>query len=179
MSAFLSRLGSPAKLGIVVGGYVVAAAIAASALAIYVAATNTPDRQSAQGMYAFGDSIVLLAVFGVAAIPATAAALFFLRSRRTFWLVLGAGAAIVACTAIAAVAIFIGSTSPSAGPVLKSWTVIVPLRILAAPLLGLFFLLCGLFAPMRSARLALLGASAVEVVAFVCVAFMWWRQSAP
>jgi hypothetical protein len=51
---------------------------------------------------------------------------------------------------------------------------LTPLRILVAPLLALFFLLAGLFAPTRSARLCLASAAAIEVVAFVAVAGTWW-----
>jgi len=59
------------------------------------------------------------------------------------------------------------------GP-LQSWAMLTPLRILVAPLLALFFLLAGLFAPTRSARLCLASAAAIEVVAFVAVAGTWW-----
>jgi len=58
--------------------------------------------------------------------------------------------------------------------VLQSLAMATPLRILVAPLLALFFLLCGLFAPTRSARLCLASAAAIEVVAFVSVAATWW-----
>lgn len=66
------------KIMLVVAGYGVAFAIAVAATYSYVALTDTPDRQSSAGMYAFGDSIFFLFVFGVAAIPATVAALYFL-----------------------------------------------------------------------------------------------------
>jgi hypothetical protein len=51
---------------------------------------------------------------------------------------------------------------------------LTPLRILAAPLLALFFLFAGLFAPTRAARTCLASATAIEVVAFVSVAYTWW-----
>jgi len=67
------KFGKPAaKLGIVAAGYVVALAIAALVTSVYVASTSGPDRQTYGGMYAFGDSVLFLGVFGVAAIPATA-----------------------------------------------------------------------------------------------------------
>jgi hypothetical protein len=172
-----SDLRPAAKVGVVAAGYGVAFAIAALVLSVYVAATSGPDRQTSSGMFAFGDSLVFLAVLGVASVPATGAALFFLRSRPAFWRVLSIGSLIVACTAVAAVVLAVASASPGASPRLQWWSVIVPLRILAAPLLALFFLLSGLFAPSRGARIGLLSASVVEFISFVCVAFSWWRST--
>jgi hypothetical protein len=62
------------KAGFVAIGYVAAFAIAWLIVGMYVAATSSPDRQG--GMSAFGDSLLFLAVFGLAAVPATGAALF-------------------------------------------------------------------------------------------------------
>jgi hypothetical protein len=173
----ISRLRPIAKVGLVAAAYVVAFAIAALVLAVYVAATSGPDRQASSGMFAFGDSLVFLAVLGVAAVPATGAALFFLRSRPVFWRVLSTGALVVASTAVAAVVLAAASSSAGVDSRLKWWDVIVPLRILVAPLLALFFLLSGLFAPSRSARFGLLSAAVIEFVAFVCVAFTWWHST--
>jgi hypothetical protein len=52
---------------------------------MYAAGTIGPDRQTSSGMVAFGDSILFLSVFAVTAIPATGAALFFLRPYPLFW----------------------------------------------------------------------------------------------
>jgi hypothetical protein len=76
-----------AKVGLIAIGYVAAVLVAFGLVAIHVAFTSGPDRQSS-GMYAFGDSLLLLAVFGVASVPASSAALFLLRPYRAFWLVL-------------------------------------------------------------------------------------------
>jgi len=172
------KFGKPAaKLGIVAAGYVVALAIAALVTSVYVASTSGPDRQTYGGMYAFGDSVLFLGVFGVAAIPATAAALFFLRPRRGVWRALSVGSLAIAATAVAAVALSIVSRSANASASVRSWSMAVPLRVFAAPLLALFFLLCAVFAPTRSARLCLLGASAIEMVVFVSVVFAWWNST--
>ena len=69
---------------LVITGYGGALIVASVVVSIYVAATNGPDRQDSAGMYAFGDAILFLAIFGVAAIPATGAALFFLRRNPAF-----------------------------------------------------------------------------------------------
>src|SRR5262249_24758338 len=66
------------KVAMVVGGYIAAVVVAAAVLAIYVATTSAPDRQASAGMYAFGDMILFVAVLGVALVPPTLLALFFL-----------------------------------------------------------------------------------------------------
>ena len=163
-----------AKAGIVVAGYVVAVAVASLVLRVYIASTSGPDRQTYGGMYAFGDSLLFLGVAGVTAIPATGAALFFLRVHKGFWRLLSIGGLATATTAILAAALFLMMRSATSHGVLYSWAMVTPLRILAAPLLALFFLLSGLFAPTRSARICLASAAAIEVVSFVSVAFTWW-----
>ena len=163
-----------AKAGIVVAGYVAAVAVASLVLRVYIAATSGADRQTYGGMYAFGDSLLFLGVAGVAAIPATGAALFFLRSHRGFWRILSIGGIATAATAILASVLFLAMRSAASHGPLQSWAMLTPLRILVAPILALFFLLAGLFAPTRSARICLASAAAMEVVAFVSVAGTWW-----
>jgi hypothetical protein len=50
-------------------------------------------------MYAFGDVLLYLGTFAVAAVPATAGALFFLRPYPRFWKALSATARVIAATA--------------------------------------------------------------------------------
>jgi len=171
-----SRQKPVAKMGVIAAGYCIAVVIAMLVVRVYIGATSSVDRQGAGGMSAFGDSLVFLAALGVAAIPATGAALFVLRSRPAFWRALSVGALIVACTALLALVLSVESAR-IAGTRLQVWGMAAPLRILIAPLLALFFLLSGLFAPTRSARLRLIGAAAIERIAFVAVALLWWRSS--
>jgi hypothetical protein len=56
--AYFSRLRPAARTVIVAAGYVVTVALTALVLHVYVAVTNTPDRQTSSGMFAFGDSLV-------------------------------------------------------------------------------------------------------------------------
>jgi hypothetical protein len=70
------------KVALVAGGYVAAALIAATAVAIGGADTSGPDAQASSGMSAFGDALLFVAVFGICALVPTAAALFFLTARR-------------------------------------------------------------------------------------------------
>jgi hypothetical protein len=163
------------KVGLIVAGYVVAFLVAFAVVAVHVAATSGPDRQGYGAMYSFGDDLLFLAVFGVAAVPPTAAALFFLRSYRAFWLVLSVVALGIAATGLAAFIAYVASRTADAGSVLHTWSAAASLRILGAPLFGLAFLLSGLFAPNRASRIVLLVATAIEAAVFAYVAFTWLR----
>jgi len=162
------------RWSLVVAGYAAALLAAGGVVAVHVAFTRGPAYDASSGMYAFGDSLLFLGVAGVAAIPATGAALFFLRPHRGFWKILSIGGLATAATAILASILFLAMRSTTGHGVLQSWAMVTPLRILAAPMLALFFLLCGLFAPTRSTRICLASAAAIEVVAFMSVAGTWW-----
>ncbi len=125
-------------------------------------------------MSAFGDSLLFLAVFVVAAVPATGAALFFLRPFSSFWLILSVVAPCVAITGLAALFVYVAAQTANAHSVLHSWSDLAVLRILATPLFGLAFLLSGLFAPSRPSRIVLLVATASEAVVFAGITFTWF-----
>lgn len=164
-----------AKAGLVAIGYIAAFAIALLVVSSYVAATSGPDRQSSSGMYAFGDSLLFLAAFGLAAVPATSAALFFLRPRRAFWVTLSVASLAVASTSLAAVLIYVAPMAFDSRSLLHSWSAFATLRILVAPLFAIFFALSGLFAPNRSARISLMAGATIEMAGFAYVAFTWFR----
>jgi len=153
------------KVLVVLAGYAAAVLAATAVVAAHVAATSGPDRQSASGMYAFGDSLLLLAVLTVAALPATAAALFFLRSRPRFWRALAAVAALTAGTALPAPVLYYA--------VWASWGALSVLRVLVAPALASFWFLSALLAPSRRPRLLLLASAAIEGLVFASVAIRW------
>jgi hypothetical protein len=164
-----------ARVGLVLGGYVVAFVVASALVAVYVAATSGPDRQASSGMYAFGDDLLFLAVFGIAAVPASGAALFFLKPYRSFWLALSVAALGMAATGLAAVIGYVAARTADAPPLLQTWSALAVLRILVAPLFALSFLLSGLLAPNRSSRFALLLATVVEAAVFAYVAIIWFH----
>ena len=149
--------------------------MALGVVAIYVAATSGADRQASSGMYAFGDLLFFLAVFGVASIPATGAAFFFLRPHPLFWRLLSVAALGLAMTALAAAVEYITNRTFEAR-LLQIWADLSVLRLLVAPLFALGFLLAGIFAPSRSFRFALLIATAIEAAAFFCFAFALFQR---
>ena len=93
------------KIGTVLAGYVVAVLGANAAVEVRIAHTSGPDAQASAGMYAFGDGLLFIAVFGAAALVPTGLALWFLRPCRWFWVVLSVAALAVAITAIPAAAL--------------------------------------------------------------------------
>ena len=158
------------KTAIVAAGYAFALAAAFAAERIYVAATPHVDRQAYAGMTAFGDAAVFVGALGLAALPASAAALWFLRGWRPFWPALATFAC--AWTALAFVAIVPWvARLPAAGV----WLGLAPIRALAAPLFALGAAVAALIAPSREVRIALWAVAAGEGAAFL-IALIFLRS---
>ena len=163
------------KTAIVVIGYLVAIGVAVAIVSAHALVTSSPDRQASGGMSAFGDSLLFLAVLCIASLPATGAALYFLRSYRPLWAVLSLVAAVVAITGLAAL-IFV--LSPSIGRLPSALQMVAdlsPIRALLAPLFALSFVLAGILAPARWSRIILLLAAASETAVFGLTLFHWIR----
>jgi hypothetical protein len=160
--------------GLVAAGYIGAFLIAAAVVAIRVATTSGPEAQASSGMYAFGDLALFVAVFGFLALVPTAAALYFLRPYRRFWVVLSTLALIGAFTGVAAVLLYaLGRHAAEHSP-LATWTALSVLRILLAPVLAPAFLVFALLSAHRSPRVALLGAAMLEVAVGAYAGFVWF-----
>ena len=91
------------KTGLVLLGYALALVVAFGVTALYVVSTAGPDRDTYAGMYAFGDALLFLFVLGVASLPATGLALYFLRHDRPFWIALS----VLAIASLVAFAVFL------------------------------------------------------------------------
>jgi hypothetical protein len=154
------------KVALVGAGYVGAFALASAVVASYIVATSGPDRQTYGAMFDFGDSLLFLAVFGVAAVVPSGAALFFLRPYRPFWTVLSVAGLAVAATAVAAFLNFVSWRWADAQTVRSAWSALASLRILLAPWFALACLVCAVMAPGRPPRLALLAAALIESFVF-------------
>jgi hypothetical protein len=163
------------KVILVFAAYGLALLIASLVVNLYIATTNGPDRQAYSTMFDFGDSLLFLGVFALAAIPATATALFFLRPYPTFWRVASLGALAIATTGAAALSVYLLPAVAGSGAYLSAWSELSPLRILLAPLFALAFFVLIVFAPTRSSRLAFLCASVIETIVFVWVALIWFQ----
>jgi hypothetical protein len=71
----VSRL---AKLGLVIGGYVAACLVASAVVYIWQLSTQNASAQASAGMYAGGDLLLFIGVFGVLAFIPTGLAVYFL-----------------------------------------------------------------------------------------------------
>jgi hypothetical protein len=165
-----------AKVTLVGLGYIGALAIASAGVSLYIAATDSPDRDTYAAMFAFGDSLLFLGIFGVAAVVPTGAALYFLRPYRAFWRVLSIAAVGIATTGVAAFCVFLAMRKTDPNSVASVWPALAVLRVLVAPLFALAFLVSALFAPSRVPRNALLIATALEAFASLYYAVMWFHS---
>jgi len=162
------------KIDVVVGGYIAALLLAAVTVAIHGAVTSGPDAQASSGMYAFGDLLLFLGVFGVAGLVPTGAALFFLRPYRAFWSVTSGLGMVIALTGIGAAVLYaFGRQAPAPSP-LASWVALAVLRLLAAPILALNFLAFAALSAYRTPRLTFLAAVVLEGLVTGYMAIVWF-----
>lgn len=73
------------RIGMVAGGYAAALLLAWAVTMVYVFLTAGPDRQTYGAMYGFGDLLLFFGVFCLAALPATALWLYYLRAVQWVW----------------------------------------------------------------------------------------------
>jgi len=74
----MTKMSRLAKLGLVIGGYVAACLIASGAVYVNGLFTQNSAAQASAGMYAFGDLILFIGIFGFLALFPTGLAFFFL-----------------------------------------------------------------------------------------------------
>jgi hypothetical protein len=161
------------KIALVAGGYMAALCLASAVVAVHMGETDGPGARAAGGMYAFGDSLYFVGVFGLGALPPTGAALYFLRPYPRFWQVLSIlGLSVAATGVVAAVLFAVGRHAPPG--LLARLGAVSVLRILAAPLLTLAFLVCTILAPHRFSRLAFLAATVLDAAVSLFGGIIWF-----
>ena len=146
-----------AKAGIVAGGFAAALVVAWVAVDIRQRLTQGPEAQASAGMYAFGDLMMGVAVFGLLSLLPLALGLYWLRSHAPFWSAFARGAVLFALTGPLALVVS-GWLSQSAG----NWVFLAHARIGLMPLTTLALLTCGLVAPQPKPRWILIGAALLE-----------------
>src|SRR5215218_8235082 len=149
------------KVAGAVGGYIAAWLVASAVVAFRVARLDVSAAQVSSGMYAFGDSLLFLGVFGVAALVPSGVALSLLRDHGRVWAVLSTLGLAIAVTGVTAAILFaVGSHAPpSTLATLAGFSV---LRILVARLLAMAFLVCTIFAPRGASRSAFGAATVMD-----------------
>ena len=163
----------------VLAAYAAAFSIACALVYAYAALTAGPDRQTYGAMYGFGDSLLFLALFAIAAIPATGAALHFLKPHRAFWRALCVVTVAIGASGVTALVVYLAAKGASPASLVLAWSAWAVLRLLAAPIFALGFVLSGLFAPKPAFRMTLLVAGVVEAAVFVCIALVWLNPFQP
>ncbi len=161
------------KIIMVLAGYLAALVVAFLAVAVRMATTSGPDAQASSGMYAFGDALLFVAVFGTVGLLPTGLGLVFLRPYRPFWLILSTIGAVIATTAVIALVLFAIGRSATAPSSLSTWADLAVLRILPAPLFAAAFLVAGVISPHRASRWTLLAASGIELIVSAYAWFVW------
>jgi hypothetical protein len=155
--------GRARKIGLVLAGYGAALIVASVGLVIRLRAEQGPEAQASSGMYAFGDLLFFLAVFGTLSLIPTGLALWFLRSHRRFWNILSAGTLVFATTGVVAVALYtLANAKVLTGTRWYAWAGLSVLRMIPAPGFAAACTLGAVLAPTRSARWSLITATAVE-----------------
>jgi len=161
---------------LVTGGYAAALVVAAAAVAARWLLQADAGSGGAAGMAAFGDALWFLIVFAGAAMPATGAALFFLRTRPVFWRIASLVALATGATGIATLVALPVAHCATLLP--AACSLLAPLRLLLAPGLALALALAGFFSPLRGCRRILLGCAACEVIVLLGALLIWLRPSA-
>jgi hypothetical protein len=116
-------------------------------------------------MYAFGDLLLFVAMFGFGSLLPTGLGLYFLRPFTRFWTVLSIAVFIIAGTSLVAVAVLFAAPPQATGT--SGWALasfFAFFRLAGAPLFASAYILAALLAPNRSSRWSLLAATGLEAV---------------
>ena len=169
------------KIGIVIVGYILACVAAYAATYVQELATRGTDAQASQGMFAFGQSILFMLVFGGLALIPTVLAFFFLRSSEKFWngfavlCLVSSSIGIILVIANALMNANILHIEESSAAVVSLFGVV---GAFGAPLLIVGFLVLAVIAPSRRPRLLLLASAGLEILGelYVLVSFVFFQR---
>jgi len=164
------------RVGTVFLGYVAAVVLGVIAVSARIALTVGPESQASSGMYAFGDAILFLLVFGSISLLPTGLGLMYLRAWHPFWPVLAIGCAAMASTALAALVLLIATRTLDTSTTLGMLGSASVLRVFPAPFLALSYLLAAAFSPHRASRWALVGSSIAEIALCVAAGLTWFAS---
>jgi hypothetical protein len=156
---FFHRLARPRT---VFAGYAASLLVACAAFYLY-AWMQSNSAQSAGGMQAFGDLLGFVALFGFQALIPTVLLLYLLRPFERFWIALSVASLVLAATGLVTAVMLGRPHQPSwAGSPIGFFGLLI---VLGTPLLGLGFVICGLFAPARRSRWMLFAAAVMQFAA--------------
>lgn len=155
------RLHPAAKAGIVIAGFILALAVAMAVMGIR---QQLNANEPSQGMQAFGDLIVGVAVFSALATVPLGCALYWLRPVTRFWNLLAIASLAYAATGLLALAV-----SGPLRPALGNWALLGDLRIGTMPVSALAAAVCAFFAPATRLKLVFAGVALLDGALFGAV----------
>jgi hypothetical protein len=165
--------GEGRKVGVVVLGYLAAVLVASAAVGVRLVTTRGPDAQSSSGMYAFGDALLFVGVFGVVALVPPAPPSSCSAPIATSGTAVSALGVAVALTGLAAAVVFAVGRHAAAPSPLTTWAGLSVPRILVAPIPALTFVVFAALSPHRAPRLAFLAAAVAEAAVSASGAIVW------
>lgn len=154
------------KLGIVLGGYLLAPIAGCGAMAIYRLRFSPQDFQTMGGMIAGGEMMFGAAVFALVALVPTAFLLWFLRGMRRWWSALSFAAIAFAALGLAAAVVVFAARGrgPTRGVPIMFVELLGLVQMLGSPLWISAFGLFSLLAPAPELRQRMRIAAAIEIV---------------
>ena len=165
----MQTLPALAKAGIVVFGYGAALLVALGVVWAYIEFTAGPQREESGGMYAFGDFLLFVAVFGMVSTIPTIVTLILLRQSRPFWIFMSVAALAVASTSIAEVVAMLAVPQSTNLFVMLAFP-----RLFMSPFFAAAFGMAAWAAPDRQFRWCLLAAMAMECAGAAYCFFHWF-----
>jgi len=168
-----------AKVGLVLGGYGLAIAVASAAVWAYEARLAALPYDTSGGMYAGGTMITGVGVFLLAALVPTCLAFWFLRSCPRVWQGIALSALAFAIVGLVVVLMPLVTRDQPANLLGLFSSLLWLAQILGVPLWAAAFALFAFLAPTRPARRLLLAAVGVELVIGVCAAIHWFVPRPP
>ena len=162
-----------AKVGLVIGGYLLAPIAGCGAMAVYRLRFTPQDFQTMGGMIAGGEMMFGGAVFAAVALVPTLFVLWFLRGKRGLWSAISfAGLAFAAIGLASAFAVL---AARGRGPTRSTPLMFVELfgviQMLGSPLWTSAFGLFALLAPAPALRRRMLAAATMEIAVALCALF--------
>lgn len=150
----------------VILGLVASVGVAMAAVWLRAYLFPLPPAEASGGMAAFGDFLLFVGVFSLAAIVPTALLFRMLQSSPAFWIVWSSVAALLTATGLVAGVAYVTPSLIRAQQFQMIHT-IAPLRVLGAVPLAIGFILSAVLAPQRGTKKIFLGCAGVEFVTTV------------
>lgn len=160
----------------IASGYLLAAILATAGVWLYHSLATLDPAEASGGMAAFGDLVLFMALFSLAALLPTAKILRLLRGCQAFWTGWSSLSLLVTATGVFMSALILAPGLVRAGA-FPTLYMLAPLRVLIAAPLAMIFTLSALVAPGVRARWVLLICTGIELIGFTAVILKWFLGS--